>query len=247
MTKYRENSPQGDPTDLLAIIADLRRRVEYLEKGARAGFTAIDTGSLRITNGALTIGPNDELYFGNVIAGSDTVTGWAFRRNNGNLVFFLGGSAGNDQVFEFMDDSGNIIIADDAASDQGLARPYVPIMFSDHSNIAPTNTTTSATFTSLVTSHFVKQHPKIIVYALVQSSSGVTTGEVQLRNGTLNVAPMSGIVQSITGSFYGLVTLGPVPVAGNHMDEIEIEVQARRVAGAGTIGVRIMGAYGVQS
>lgn len=247
MSKYKENSPQGDPTDLLAIIADLKKRVEFLEKGARAGATAIDSGSMRIINGSLTVGANDELFFGNTFYGTDEATGWVWKRSNQNPVFFLAGDAANDQYFALLDDSGNVIMADDGAANQGLALPYVPIGFTEHSNILPTNTTTSGTFTSLVTSHFYKQHPKITVFVLARSSDGTTTGELQLRNGTGGIAPMSGVVATVSAGFYGLVTLGPVPVDGSHLAEIEIEVQARRTAGAGTIGIRVFGAYGVQS
>lgn len=247
MSKYLQNSPAGDPTDLLAMIAELRRRIEFLEKGARGGFTSIDQGSLMITSGSLTVGEEGNIYMGPVTIGGDVTPGWIYRRDDGTICFELAGAAADDQYFAFRDNDGNIIISDDGQSNQGLGRPYLPFQFYEHSNTVPVLTTTSGTFTSLQTGRFYKQHPRIRVEVLVRSSDGSTTGEVQLRNGTDNIAPIGGDVQTVAAGFYGLKTFGPHQITGNFLDLKELEVQARRTGGAGTIGVRVYTAYGVQS
>ena len=229
--------------DLVTRIAVMERRLKDLEKGAGIGSTSIDSGSLTVTDGSISVGSPQSIYFGQVLLnGLYFSTGWVFRRADVSVAMTLDGVDANSQYLKIQDRAQNIVFADDGPGGIGLARPHLNITFVDHSNIVPTNTTTSGALTSLSTARFQKQHPRIRADVLVRSSDGSTTGEVQLRDPTAGV--LLGSPTAITAAFYGVITLGPFTFSGAHMDTVELEIQARRTAGAGTIGIRVMNAYG---
>lgn len=229
--------------DLISRLVVMERRLKDLEKGTGIGSTTIDSGSLTVTDGSISIGTIPSMYFGSVlIDGSYFSTAWIFRRADTSMVLTLDGTTAGTQFLSHLDRAQNIVVADDGPGGTGLARPHLNINFVEHSNTVPTVTTTSATFVPLFTGHYQKQHPRINVDVLARSSAGGTTGEVQLYD--TNTGLMLGSPAAVTSSFYGVLTLGPFDVDGDYLEMIEIEVQARRTAGAGTIGVRVMCAYG---
>lgn len=236
----------SEENDLTGIIKNMSRRIDDLEKGAGIGNTAIDSGDLAVKNGSFSVGALRNVYFGPVTSGIEVNTGWILKRADGTIAFYLAGASNDDQYWAMLDNAGNIIVSDDGGSDMGLARPYLPIPFVPHSNTVPTDTTTSGTFTSLLTGRYHKQHPYVRVEVLARASDGSTSGELQLRDGTNSVILTTTPVAVGLGA-YGLFVLGPVYMNVSHMSTVELEVQARRTAGAGTIGVRVMAAYGEQS
>lgn len=234
----------ADNNDLVSRIAVMERRLKDLEKGSGIGSTSIDSGTLTVTDGSISVGTIPSMYFGQVlIQGSYFSTAWIFRRADATTALTLDGDTSSTQFLSHLDRAQNIVVADDGTGGIGLARPHIGINFSEHSNTVPAITTTSATFVPLFTGRYQKQHPQIQVDVLARSSNGTTPGEVQLYD----VADGSalGTPTTITAGFYGALTLGPFEVAGDFMETIEIEVQALRTSGAGTIGIRVMNAYGV--
>lgn len=233
----------GIEHDLVARLVDMERRLKDIEKGTGIGSTTIDSGSLNVTDGSISIGTIPSVYFGQIIINESYFsTGWYFRRMDASTALTLDGDDVSSQFLSHLDRAQNIVVADDGPGGTGLARPHLNITFVEHSNILPTNTTTSGTLTPLVTARYQKQQPRIRVDVLARSSDGSTTGEIQLKDVGINT--LLGSPTSITAGFYGVVTLGPFDVAGAHMETIEVEIQARRTAGAGTIGIRVMNAYG---
>lgn len=233
----------AESTDLISRIADMERRLKDIEKGAGIGSTSIDSGDLSVTGGSISVGTIPSVYFGSIlIDGSYFSTGWILRREDATTAMTLDGTTAGTQYLSIQDRAQNLVFADDGPGGVGLARPHIPIQFVEHSNIVPTNTTTSGTLTPLVTARLQKQQPRIIVDVLVRASTGATSGEVQLYD--VGAAELLGSPTSITLGLYGVVTLGPFEFDGGFMETVELEVQARRTAGAGTIGIRIMNAYG---
>lgn len=229
--------------DLISRLVVMERRLKDLEKGTGIGSTTIDSGSLTVTDGSISIGDIPSIYFGSVlIDGSYFSTGWILRRADTSTALTLDGTTASTQFLSHLDRAQNIVVSDDGPGGIGLARPHIGINFVEHSNTVPTITTTSGSLTPLFTGRFQKQHPRIRVDVLARSSAGGTTGEVQLYDVATGL--LLGSPTAVTSAFYGVLTLGPVAVSGAHMATIEIEVQVRRTAGAGTIGVRIMNAYG---
>lgn len=236
----------GDNPNLIEIIAALERRVSDLESGNRVGSTSIDKGSLRVLSGTFEVGTLPQLFFGPVNQNGELTPGWIFRRADGTTVFTLSGSDDFDQFWAMRDNIGNIIVSDDGVYNAGLGRPWLPIPFVSHSSTVPTDTTTSGTFTGLLSARYNMQHPKIVAQVLCRASDGSTSGEVRIINATSGDAITS--VGTIGLGAYTTLTLGPnnIPNA-DIQEEIELEVQARRTAGAGTIGVRMLGCWGRQS
>lgn len=241
----------GDDDNLVQQLADLRRRVADLESGNRIGATSIDKGSLRVTSGQFTVGTVPQLYFGPVVQGTATSTGWIFRRADATIVFALQGGSDDDQYWAFYDNFENVIISDDAYRNQGLARPYIPIVFAENSTFAFNVNTTSPTFVGLWNARYTKQHPRVRVECLTRPSDVTTAGELRLFNLTTGV--QIGEIVTVPAGVFTTYILGPddvnprAGIAGAHMSTQEIEVQARVTAGAGNIGVKIYAAYGEQS
>ena len=218
------------------IISHLRQRIERLEAGSRAGYTAIDKGSLNIKSGSLIVG--DTATFG------DSTPRAALYRADGTIAFTIDGPDDHQSVALF-DANGNTIMADDAVAAQGLSRPWLPLQWQQSSTGVPTINTTSGTFTPLMSSTFFKQHPQVYVAVLAYCSDGTTAGQAQLM--VANSVQQIGTTQTIPAGYYGLIYFGPAPVLGDHMSEIEIEVQVRRTAGAGSVGIRVWSSYGMES
>jgi hypothetical protein len=232
----------GDELDLLRQIADLRKRVADLESGNRVGVTSIDKGALRVKSGSLEIGTMPQVFFGTGSFSGGVSQGWVFRRDTGASVFDLGGTPG-DQFWALRDEQGNVLFGDDTASGQGIASPYIPIPFVPASSTVPADTTTSGSFATLQTSLYIKQHPKVIVEVLCRASDGTTSGEVQLIKATGEVL---GLFTVTLGAF-AFTVFGPVAVPGAHLAQMELQIQGRRTAGAGTIGARVLGCWALQS
>jgi len=234
----------ADNTDLISRLRDMERRLKDIEKGTGIGSTTIDSGSLTVTDGSISIGDIPSIYFGQVlIDGSYFSTGWIFRRADASTALTLDGTSASTQFLSHLDRAQNIVVADDGPGGIGLARPHIGINFVEHSATVPAITTTSGSLTPLFTGRFQKQHPRIQVDVLARSSSGGTTGEIQLYDVAAGLLLGSPVV--VSSSFYGVLTLGPLAYSGSHMSTVELEIQARRTAGAGTIGIRVMNAYGV--
>lgn len=240
-----------DDVDLVREIAALRKRIDDLEAGRRSTATAVDAGNFTVKSGTFRVtNPNtgnNVIYMGTITTGGGWASqGWLYRRGNGTHAFALYGDDDDAQFWALYDETGNIIFSEDSGAGMGIGRPWLPLAFVDSTSVsAPTATTTSASYTALQVCRYRKQHPKVRMYVLCRASDGTTEGEVRLG---LGGSPATQIGQNIivTAGMYSAATItGDVP--GNFDDEMELEVQARRTAGAGTIGVRVMGAWGRQT
>lgn len=229
--------------NLAEMVADLTRRVQSLETGNRAGATSVDKGTFNVRSGSLAVG--DIALIGRIDFGYGETPGWIFRRADGTVAFTLGGQNDGDQFWALWDNQQNIVMSDDGASDAGLARPWLPIQWVESSAVLPTVNTSSGTFSALWTAKYIKQHPRVYVQVLTYCSDGTTAGEVRLA--VAGGGAQIGATQVAPAGFYGLLTIGPESVDADHMGEVELEVQVRRTAGAGTVGVRVYGSYAVQS
>lgn len=238
MGRLREPGP-----DLLEKIKQLEQRIRNLETNNRAGFTSADSG-MQVFN------TSDENKFQIYINGAKQVDVGSnggtpdirILRSNGLTALFLVKFA-DREIIGLQDGSLHTIVADDAVTGFGLARPWLPIPFYDDIQFAPARTTASATFVDLQYANYMIQQPFVFVNSLVVSSDGTTSGEIALTvNGDLlpeTIVPIpvgsnAIFVHGINFAWYGI----------NYGETCELVVQARRTAGAGTIGVRTVHAYG---
>jgi hypothetical protein len=229
----------NQPYDLMSRMKDLERQVDEIRKRVGLGNATISNGSLKVLH------PNGVAIaqFGKFTIAGATAYGWILRRPDGSIVTYTYGTDDLQGLSAWFDKTGNTIIADDGVSGVGLARPYIPIPFYDDDTVALARTTTSASFVKLGFGKWNKQHPKLVALALVRSSAVDTTGEVRLTAGG-NVV---GAVQSIAGNEFAYKDIGPGDAPGTFGIYYDLQIEARRTAGTGTIGVRVMGCHGVQS
>ncbi len=101
----------------------------------------------------------------------------------------------------------------------------------------PTETTTSATFVDLAQSRINFQMMRMRLRLMVRSSASDTTGEVKiLINGVQWRSTLT-----VTGSMFAYQEWGPAEIPAGYFGQIyDLSVQARRTAGTGTIGIRVI-------
>lgn len=244
-------TPGDDTSQFLAELADLKRRIKDLETAAPLRNASISDGGQLVIKGVngntmVRLGRSDDP---SLVApdGHKQMVVQMFR-DTGEGAFVIAdplpGVGGFHQFWALFDLQNNIVASDDATSGQGLARPSLPVPFYDYTG-APPVTTTSATFATLQRSgKFIKHHPRLQAQLLVASGAS-TTGEVRLWDATHGV--QIGATVSLAAGVFTFVDIGPAAVTGAHMEQVDIDVQARRITGAGTIGAQVFGAYGVQS
>jgi hypothetical protein len=227
---------------------DLERRVRAIEASnplqagatiSGGGLTAKDPNTGHTTSFQGLGGFNDG-------SGRKQMESLFYRASDGSiaLAIFDGGVGYGhtySQALQIYDRTGDVILADDTASAQGLARPYIPIGFFT-SNSVPTDTTTSTSFATLQTLIGYKQHPKVAGQILVYADTG-TTGTIQLVDQLSNVL----YTTNLTSGQFGYVSFGPTALAGAHELAISLNIQGKVLTGAGKVGARGVAAWGVQS
>lgn len=245
--RYRTGTP-----DLLDVIVRLEKRIKDLETANRLSFSSVGGGF--IINGSpfkVTL-PGDyfddvtllEVTTGTYNDKSSTEPGWVMRRNDGGEALGVYGN-GSGQFFAVKDHTGNFIFSDDLFSGFGIGRPWLPIPFYNSSTGLPTATTTSGTFVELQYADYSVQSPYLYMQIQVHASDGTTAGEVQV---TLSGNQVGDLI-TVTAGLSSIEEFGPALVRelATFGDVRDIKVMGRRTAGAGTIGVRVLGAYGRQS
>lgn len=246
-------APGSDRDPLYEEIRALRARVQALETAAPLRNASISDGGQLVVKDRdgetlLLIGRSDDPTL-NAPDGRPQML-FQLYRSSGEVAFEvfdpLPSVDGFQQFVAIRDRAGNAVVADDTTSGQGLSRPFIPIPFGEYIEY-PTSTTTSATFVTMQRASIYKQHPKLLVRLLAQASAAGTTGEVRLWNsttgeqiGTTLTVGSGAYIETFIGGSDGVVN-------GAHEDILDIDVQARRTAGAGTIGTRVLTAWGYPS
>ncbi|SNR33161.1 hypothetical protein [Blastococcus mobilis] len=200
-------------------------------------------GFFRMRNAADT---SNAFYIGAVTPAQPDGTpqpGWIVRRADGTNVLLLrdafpeNGPDGVHQALSWLDRTGNTVLADDTDSGQGLARPYVPIVFYRSRN-SDWPTVTGGDWQTVYRAKAPKQQPRLLVRAFAGATDGSTSGELRVMiNGTQH-----GSTQAVVGATVGEFIFGPDAVAGSHMSDLSVEIQARVTAGTG--GIRVSPSQG---
>jgi hypothetical protein len=238
------NHPQQGIDALLAELAELKRRLSNLERSARAGNTSVDSGqfTVKTPGGTVTFMVGN---FGPAHSDGTPQTSLLVSRENGVPAFAVRAIvADGPQYTSFVDQGDHIYLGEDPLG--GLAAPYIPVQWSVNPTVAEV-TTTSASFVTAYRLEFFRFQPGLRVRYFYIPSDGSTTGEVRVQDlngaGTLigpQALPAGGITQGILTT----TLLGGTAPAGLLT---ECEVQIRRTAGAGTVGLRLLQATGIES
>lgn len=236
MARYRQA-----PKDIVQFTAGLDRRVGALERLPRAVSTSVDKGTFQVNSGNLRI--KDIADFGDLLLGDTPVRGWILYDQHGGARVYTGGNpvTGN-QFINITDNQGNGIFNDDAASGQGLARPYIPWQVIKTSTLTTADVSTTATsFADFYDFHANKQHPYLRVwyYAFY---TGTGNREV-LYYDNLNSGQLGSTITITASGFYS----DKIPVSGSHMSFQEVVMRGRVASGSGSLGVSIIAVWGEQT
>lgn len=230
----------NQPANLLDRIVRLERELAEVRKRAGLG-NAVSRGSFRFVDTA----GNLRIYFGPVAYGPNVTMGWIMRRATGGTVFELGGGSDTSQFWALRDEDGNILVGDDAATGQGLARPYIPLQAVPTSwHVTRQQSTTNTGFTPLWTVSGLRQHPRLQVHLMVQCDVGVSA-EIRVNDPTTSTV-IAGPLSLAAGAFTYVTLVGALP-AGAYMAQFKVDVEMRVAGGAGTVGSSLIYALGVQS
>lgn len=236
---------RGAKPDIVEYIKQLEQRVRNLETTAQAGNTSVDSGTM-------VFNTDDDTKFRVMInnirmfemGSTDGNADVRFWRPDGLTALFIT-RFGDRYIMGFQDDNLHTVLGDDFVSGWGLGRPYIPVSFYDDNSLLPTRTTTSATYVNLQFARYNIQSPRFTIRSFVHCSDGTTGGD---------------IILSVDGEEVGITTVN-IPVGSsttfdqlidfntfgiNFGSYCDIHVKARRTAGAGTIGVRTIAAYGTE-
>ncbi|HEX5542461.1 MAG TPA: hypothetical protein VFX60_13020 [Micromonospora sp.] len=242
---------QAETDALAALVRDvqrLKRELRELRAARRLESATIGQGGITIKDGgSLRIVDEDGnviARFGDLSEFGDGMKGVILQRAGGEQAFsFYGTGVGDEGFVGIYDRSGNYIVTDDAHSRRGLARPYIPLHVGEI--VQPVATTTSGSFTDVLTGANVIQHPVLYAHLLVQAGDASTAGQVRLALDGAAIGP----TLTVSAGSYTFASIGPfaVPSPGPYAALRTLSVQARRSAGASTIGVRVMSLLGLES
>lgn len=219
---------------------------EEIGKFMRSGFlrnASISDGGLTIKGGFFRLlskatGGATLFYLGpigDVLGDGERQQFWQVRRADGSPVLMLWDAFPDpdgtlNQALSWMDRAGNVVFADDTDSGQGIARPWVPGGW-QLARALDWPPVTSTGYDTVYRAKMPKQHPQLRTAVWGWADTPGTTGEVRVMvNGT-----QLGPTVTVGNSGVGETVFGPSPVAGAHMGELVVEVQARRTAGTGGI------------
>lgn len=228
----------NQPDDLISRIKRLEQQVKELRRPSTLGNAALSQGSFEVRDD----GGNTVLRAGKFLSGADEVYGLAAWRDNGSIQFLVWDNGSGDGYWSLWDEVGNIVVSNDTDSGQGLATPYIPYRPMPYSEVlTPPQSTTSGTFGALHRVHGQKQHPIIRAHLILQADAS-TTGEVRLA---VDGSAISDVQVIDAGeNVYRTIDCA---LAGGHLSFQYVDVEARRVSGAGAIRVGVAFVEGKQS
>ncbi len=227
----------NQPDDLLSIVKDLQRQIKELRRGTLSN-AVLSQGSLEVRS------PTGQVLFraGDIPWGGTVKQGVASYRYDGSMSSVAWDDASGSGYWAILDEAGAIVASTDTVSGSGLALPYLQYRSMPYSEVlTPPQSTTSATFTPLHRLSGQKQNPWIRAYLITQADAA-TTGEVQLAVGGVAISDVTVIPAS--DNSYRTVD---APLGGPHMSFFNVDVEARRVTGAGAIRVGVGFVSGRQS
>lgn len=235
----------NQPSDLISQVRELRRKVEDLVKRVGLSSAVISSGGLLVKDGGTFRMVDDDgvevVYFGPVVQGESTASGWIFKNDAGTSMFTLSGDEFS-QFWALRDSTGRIVASNDASSGAGLGTPWVPLTVPAHID---TLSTQNASYVTVAVSYPFVQHPRIKAYLTGHTSAGAGNMRLLVNGTQLGSAATLG-----TGAV-GLTVDELIPNWGstvNPFDSVTVELQLRATGGGGAFAFgAIHRLYGAQS
>jgi hypothetical protein len=229
-----------------------------VQRFARSGFlrnASITGGGLTIKGGFLRALPPDEaaavsFFVGriqSVSTGSYLGTGMLLQQPDGTDITSIRTAEGDfgsgKSIVMLMDSGGRVVLSSDAASGEGVGRPWLPLPTPQPTAIAKWPSTTATSFGNIAECWTEMQHPKLWWNATVTTDSGVS-GEVRLSiDGGKTLGPVHQVAAGTPTYINDVIALP----AGFHGKTWPVNVQARVTSGTGEIRCQTWGLYGRQT
>lgn len=212
----------------------LKSKVEDLARARRLGSSTVE-GDLKLSPGSSFSAADADGTLLQYIGAVDWGPPWGkqptvrFNRADGSIALGIDGANPDRQYIAIKDRSGNTVFADDTASGQGLARPWLPIPWRTY----PSTSTSSADFQTVAMAVLRKQHPKLDIDVWTTIPAGATA-EYRVIASTY-----TGLVTLFTGSagevLEGFTSWSDLTVPGDYDDEIYLLLQVRLASGTGPV------------
>ncbi|WP_457028115.1 hypothetical protein [Kitasatospora sp. P5_F3] len=243
--------PPHVPRDILDELRELKARLRLVEGRAqiRPALSEIKGGTVTISEGGQLIvkapGGQTVFYVGRVSPDHPDFSpqqGLIASREDGTPALTIWSATGTGvQPIVLWDHLGQSIFAEDLVAG-GLAGPNFGSDAWYGVTEVPAWTTTSGSFVTCMSLPWKKWHPRVQGAFLARCSDGSTSGEIRLLDG-------SGAVIGTAVLGLGAYTVGSVTgsITGAHQGDQTLVWQARRTAGAGTVGVRGLSTWGIAS
>ncbi|MFD6421026.1 hypothetical protein [Streptomyces sp. NPDC060198] len=239
-----------DTTTLMRRMAALERDFKEFKAARRLESASVGAGGLQVVNGGrLAVSTPDRhrvIDFGQIDNDAYDHTDGSrqqalfMRREDGSMVFACYAyppASGDDQYWNFYDRSGNAILTEDGSSGTGLGRPYLPMNAPIPSDSSLWPKTTASGWTAIASVWNTRWQPKMRIYGLT-ATVGTATGEIQVY--------VNGVAWGPVVSVGGVIDYTAAPSV-DIGQQFQIEVQARRLTGTGSICAQIFMVYGRQS
>jgi hypothetical protein len=219
-----------------ARVADAMRSGPLRNASITGGETRVQGGKLRV------LYPDDEggdaaVYFGDIYVATDPDqrlgTGLLVQAPNGvDIASFRSNNETDVPLVQIRDGGGNQVFLTDQHNGQGLSRPYIGGAFYPARYVDMTVSTTSATFETLWEAVIYKQHAYLLVGARASMDTTGTTGETRVLVDGVQLGAVETEGFSIANNIWG-----PLPVAGDHLEPLTIQIQGRRTSATGALRV----------
>lgn len=231
----------NQPDDLLKRIARLERDLSELRTRAPIGYSTVSMGALRVATDA------GETVFeiGQATVNGVAVWGLVGYRPSGSVAFRATVGEDGSVNWQLVDAAGNVVVSVDESEGQGLGTPWLPLRVLPTSELtAPSTSTSSGSYVPLHRISGIKQQARVRMRVYTKSDSG-TAGEIRVRavaDGSVVVAAVA-IPAADPGTYRYLEG----EVVGTHLSDVDLNVEARRTSGAGSVHACVVYAVGLSS
>lgn len=225
----------NQPSNLFDLYRQLRKEFAEFRKNVGLSSAILRKGGLSLLEDAFLRMVDDLgveiVYIGPDGAGRQMIR---IRREGGADILYTYAAITGTQFWALTDADSNIIMSDDAVSQQGIARPSVPIetRIARWDNLPSTDQAEFETVTD--TGFFFKQQPFLHAQLLTCTTNPGTSGEARLMLDGVQVGSIVPVAFSLNFASATFV------VPGSHMSQHRLELECRRTAGTGRVGASMV-------
>ncbi|MFI6162233.1 hypothetical protein ACIA59_20105 [Micromonospora haikouensis] len=230
---------------LMRKVANLERAIRELRAARRLEAASIGAGGLTIRSGGAAVVEDTDgrriIRLGKVpFPDGSTKPGLvAFRTTaeGGEVAMSL-----FDGVLAVWDRQGNIVMATDEVSGQGIARPWLPVTWAgvDYTQWPGT---TSGTFGVILETLLPRQQPRIFLRLRHTTDVSGTTGELRVMCAGVQLGATVPVSFAVNTTDIGPVALPDAPFGTT----LGLSVNARRTAGTGAVRAAVTASWTQQS